>query len=446
MKPLSHRGKWRFALGFLVTCLLGFGFLGYSQTSRGPALPEGEAQPTSQPRGGTPPALSVRLLERIEQSPGGTYGPSQFGSAIALNGDTLAVGASARHAMPGHQKGVVFVYQREGDGWAEIAQLIPGDEGDGFQTDLHFGNALALEGDTLAVGAPGARGQLAGNDSGAVYLFERRGSAWEQRAILHAADQTTGARFGERVVLREGVLAVSGGHNGGQAVYVFERAGEAWVERARLTGDSTGERDRFGHSLAIGGETLAVGAMDYDAHLERYTSYAVYLFRREGERWVRETKLAPSAEEEVGFGSSLAVEGNTLAVGVGDDAAGYGSGALYIYENGPQGWRQQARLVAGDASLSFFGSFGSAIALGGDLLAVGAAGDSSQGLWSGSAYLFRKQGESWIDVQKLWPDEQDYLGAFFGSDLELSGDTLLVAAPSEYGNAVYIYFIGTDGS
>ena len=120
MKPLSHRGEWRFALGFLVTCLLGFGFLGYSQTSPGPALPEGEAQPTSQPRGGTPPALSVRLLERIEQSPGGTYGPSQFGSAIALNGDTLAVGASERYAVPGHQKGAVFVYQREGDGWDRL--------------------------------------------------------------------------------------------------------------------------------------------------------------------------------------------------------------------------------------------------------------------------------------------------------------------------------------
>ena len=447
MKPLSHRGKWRFALGFLVTCLLGFGFLGYSQTSPGPALPEGEAQPTSQPRGGTPPALSVRLLERIEQSPGGTYGPSQFGSAIALNGDTLAVGASERHAMPGHQKGVVFVYQREGDGWAEIAQLIPGDEGDGFQTDLHFGNALALEGDTLAVGAPGARGELAGNDAGAVYLFERRGSAWEERAILRAEDQAANARFGEQMVLRDGVLLVSGGHNGGQAVYVFERAGEAWVERARLTGDSTGERDRFGHSLALDGNYLAVGSMNYDADLERYTSSAVYLFQRNGDRWVPDTKLAPSEGDLPVFGISLlALQGKTLVIGSGDDTAGLAAGSVYIYENGPQGWQQQAKLVPADASFSYFTAFGSSAALEGDLLAVGAAGDSSQGLWSGSAYLFRKQGESWIDVQKLWPDEQDYLGAFFGSDLELSGDTLLVAAPSEYGNAVYIYFIGTDGS
>jgi hypothetical protein len=65
-------------------------------------------------------------------------------------------------------------------------------------------------------------------------------------------------------------------------------------------------------------------------------------------------------------------------------------------------------------------------------------------LWSGSAYLFRRQGETWIDLQKLWPDEEDYVGALFGRAIELSGDTLMVAAPSEYGNAVYIYEISTE--
>lgn len=440
MKPLSHRGKWRFVLGFLVTCLLGFGLLGYSHASRGPALPEGEAQPTSQPRGETPPALSVRLLERIEQSPGGTYGPSQFGSAIALNGDTLAVGASERHAMPGHQKGVVFVYQREGDGWAEIDTLAASDRFDGFQGNLHFGDALALDAGILAVGAPGARDHEAGNRSGAVYLFERRGSAWEESAILRAADQAANARFGEQLVLRDGVLLVSGGH----AVYVFERAGEVWKEQARLTAESMGERDRFGHSLALDGNYLAVGAMNYDADLERYTSSAVYLFQRNGDRWVPETKLVPSEGDRPVFGISLALQGKTLAIGSGADAGGFAAGAVYIYENGPEGWQQQAKLVTADASFSFFTSFGSSIALKGDLLAVGAAGDSGQGLWSGSAYLFRRQGETWIDLQKLWPDEEDYVGALFGRAIELSGDTLMVAAPSEYGNAVSIYEISTE--
>lgn len=367
-------------------------------------------------------------------------GPLHYGSAIALHGDTLAVGAPENTGMPGHQKGVVFVYQREGDQWAEIVELVASDKDDGFQTDLHFGDALALDADTLAVGAPEARDHEAGNGAGAVYLFRRRGSAWEETEILHASDRTANARFGEQLVLREGVLLVSGG----QAVYVFERAGAEWIEQARLTDESMGERDRFGHSVAIDGNYVAVGAMDYDPELERYTSSAVYLFQRNGDRWVPETKLAPSEGDRPVFGISLALQGETLAIGSGADAGGFAAGAVYIYENGPEGWQQQAKLVPGDASFSFFTSFGSSIALEGDLLAVGAAGDSGQGLWSGSAYLFRKQGETWIDLQKLWPDEEDYLGAFFGRAIELSGDTLMVAAPSEYGNAVYIYEISTE--
>lgn len=442
MKPLSHRGKWRFVLGFLVTCLLGFGLLGYSQASRGPALPEGEAQPTSQPGAETPPALSVRLLERIEKSTGGTYGPLHFGSAIALYGDTLAVGAPDSTAMPGHQNGLVFIYQRVGGWWTYIAELVASDIDDGFQSDLHFGRALALDADTLAVGAPEARDPESGNSAGAVYIFQRRGNIWEESSILRATDPTAEARFGEQLALRGGVLAVSGG----QAVYVFERQGDAWVEQARLTGEGLGERDRFGDSLAIGGDYLAVGAIMHDPEIQRYTSSAVYLFHQSGGQWLLETKLAPNAQDGPGFGTSLALDGETLVTGSGDDAAGFAAGAIHIYENGPDGWQQQAKLVPADASFSYFTSFGSSVALEGDLLVVGAAGDSSQGMWSGSAYLFRKQGESWIDVQKLWPDEQDYVvGAFFGSELALSGDTLLVAAPSEYGNAVYVYQISADG-
>ncbi|MEJ2599859.1 MAG: hypothetical protein P8Z00_16110 [Anaerolineales bacterium] len=59
----------------------------------------------------------------------------------------------------------------------------------------------------------------------------------------------------------------------------------------------------------------------------------------------------------------------------------------------------------------------------------------------GSVYLFRRVGDAWIDVLKLYPNEEDFEGAFFGASLKVSGDTLLVAAPDEFGNAVYIFEI-----
>lgn len=440
MKAFSKRSIYKAC--FLLTWVCFWGITACVQASPTPSLPERDGQPTSQAKDSTSATLSIRLLERIDKSPGvAAMGPLHFGSAIALHGDTLAVGAPQSTAVQAHQKGSVFMYQRDGGGWTEIAELVASDMDDGFQSDLHFGRALALDGDILVVGAPEARDQESGNSAGAVYIFEREGGAWEETSVLRAADPAPKARFGEQLALRYGLLAVSGG----QAVYVFEREGDTWVEQARLTGDGLGERDRFGQSLAVDGNYLAVSAIEYDPERQRYTSSAVYLFHRSGDRWALETKLAPGEGDGPSFVRSLALQGNTLVIGSGDDAGGMAAGAAYIYENGPQGWRQQAKLVPADASFSYFTGFGSSAALQGDLLAVGAAGDSSQGLWSGSAYLFHKQGEKWIELRKLWPEEADYLGPFFGSDLKLSGDTLLVAAPSEYGNAVYIYHLSTDG-
>ena len=414
-----------------------------SACSRGPAassFSEGDAFPTSRPNENAPIAVSARLLERLVPSSTSSYGPSQFGSAIALYGDTLAVGASERHGMAGYGKGIVYVYQREGEAWVEIAELAASDKEDGFQSDLYFGSALALEADTLFVGAPGARDRDTGESVGVVYIFRRGEAGWEETGILHASDPTAGASFGERIALNGDVLLVSGG----QAVYVFEQTVGRWVEQARLTEENVGERDRFGYTLAVDRDTLAVAAMAYDPDLERYTSSTVHLFQRTLIGWTLVSTLTPGDGEEPVFVYSLALEGRTLVIGSADDAAGFWSGAVYIYENRLGDWKPQAKLVAADASFSSFTGFGSSVALLGDLLAVGAAGDSSQGAWAGAAYLFRKQGNTWVEQQKIWPDEADYLGAFFGSDVKLSENTLLVAAPSEYGNAMYVYKIGTD--
>lgn len=436
MKTCSNRSVWK---AFFL-CILGLSAC--NPASSIPFILEGDALPTSQPNEGNPLVLSVRLLERIEKSPS-TYGfgPLHFGSAIALYGDTIAVGAPESTAVQGHQKGMVFVYQRNGDDWVEIAELVASDKEDGVQSDLLFGRALALEADTLAVGAPEARDAETGNSVGAVYIFQRRGIYWEETAILHALDKTTNARFGKRVVLREDVLLVSGG----QAIYVFERAGDGWVEQARLTDENLGERDRFGFSLAVEGGHLAIGTLIYDPEVSRFTSSSVYLYHRTRDGWDPETILTPEEGEWPGFGSSLDLEGETLVVGAnGDETAGHMIGAVYIYENGLGGWKQQTKLVAGDGPFTFFHGLGSSVDLEGDILAVGAPGDSSQGSLLGSVYLFRRQGETWIDLLKLWPNDEDYEGAFFGADLKLSGNTMLVSAPEEFGNAVYIYEIGTE--
>jgi FG-GAP repeat len=99
--------------------------------------------------------------------PLGTWG-ARFGGAVAMDGDTLAVGAPAENLAAGDEAGVVYVYLRTGDQWALQQRLLAAD-GHGGVT---FGASLALDGDTLLVGAPHADA-TGGLDAGAAYVFVR---------------------------------------------------------------------------------------------------------------------------------------------------------------------------------------------------------------------------------------------------------------------------------
>jgi hypothetical protein len=158
-----------------------------------------------------------------------------------------------------------------------------------------FGYSVTLSGDTLAVGAPneasnaiGVNGNQADNSapySGAVYVFRRSGSTWAQEAYLKASN--TGAGFGNSVALDGDTLAVGAtgeasnatGVNGNQtdesasgsgAVYVFRRSGSAWAQEAYIKASNTEEYDHFGRSVALDSDTLRLtrflGQVGYAAH------------------------------------------------------------------------------------------------------------------------------------------------------------------------------------
>jgi hypothetical protein len=167
--------------------------------------------------------------------------------------------------------------------WSQQAYLKASNTGAGDQ----FGRSVALSGDTLAVGAHqeasaatdvnGDQSSNAAENSGAVYVFTRSGGAWSQQAYLKASNTSGNDRFGETVALSGDTLAVGAdregsaatGVNGDQssnaaassgAVYVFTRSGGAWSQQAYLKASNTGESDYFGTSVALSGDTLAVGA------------------------------------------------------------------------------------------------------------------------------------------------------------------------------------------
>ena len=224
-----------------------------------------------------------------------------FGSSVALSGDTLAVGAffeasGATGVNPaGGQAdnsaliaGAVYVFVRSGTTWTQQAYLKASNTGE-FDS---FGASVALSGDTLAVGAvfessgatgvnpAGGQADNSASGAGAVYVFVRTGTTWTQQAYLKASNTEAGDGFGSSVALSGDTLAVGAvfessgatGVNpaGGQtdnsadnagAVYVFVRAGTTWTQQAYLKASNTGANDNFGRSVALSGDTLAVGAV-----------------------------------------------------------------------------------------------------------------------------------------------------------------------------------------
>ena len=230
----------------------------------------------------------------------------EFGTSVALSGDTLAVGARGHGGS-----GSVFIFERDEVGsMGAGARVVAGDAADGDR----FGQAVALEGDILAVGAPGdddlnssaAPGVTMLEASGSVYLFERDvggPNQWGQVAKLVASNGDIFENFGFRLALSGDRLAVAawsedeavGPTQGGGSVrsgidsgfaYIFDRnpVDGLWLETIYIdsprTPVTTAEAffDNFAKTIAIDGDTLVVGASEEDAN--DADQGTVYVFER----------------------------------------------------------------------------------------------------------------------------------------------------------------------
>jgi hypothetical protein len=224
------------------------------------------------------------------------------------------------------------------------------------------------------------------------------------------------------------------------------------AQYAYAKASNTGTGDLFGASMALSGDTLAVGVPNEDSASQGVdgnqeddsaaNSGAVYVFRRDGAVWQQEAYLkASNTAPSDRFGTSVALDGDVLAVGAPDeDGTAVNSGAVYVFRRDGATWEQEAYLKASNAGAS--DRFGRSVALDGGTLAVGADGEASaaQGVDgdqandsavnSGAVYVFRHTGTAWLQeayVKASNTGAQDG----FGWRVALAGDTLAVAAYGE---------------
>jgi hypothetical protein len=344
-----------------------------------------------------------------------------FGLSVAFRGDTAIVGAYGKSDLV-RNAGAAYAFTRNAGSWTQQARL-------GISSpliDAYLGATVATNGSYTAAGAPYA--SVGAQNDGVVYLFSN--ATWQQQTILLPNDPDSLSQFGNALAINDNTLFVgapmhdSFGVNAG-AVYVFTFDGVSWVQQQKLIGVDTAPGDRFGSALALNDGWLAVSAPLHSS--PGSPGGAVYLFEFDGVSWVQRYKVgAPDTIAGDRFGSAIALDDGWLAVGVPlHRFVGSASGAVYLFEFKGTAWVQRQKFVASDTAGS--DQFGSALALENRRLVVGAPLHNSNGPASGAVYIFERATTTWIERAKLIGSDTN-AGDRLGGSISIDGNTILVGA------------------
>jgi alpha-tubulin suppressor-like RCC1 family protein len=278
--------------------------------------------------------------------------------------------------------------------------------------DTSFGNSVDIWDDYLVVSA--------GGDTG------------DADSTLESPNTNGGALFG--------------------AAYVYWRDSGTWETQALLKASNGGVTDSFGTAVAISNDTIVVGAYQEDGDSSSTLAStnenaagagAAYVYVGDGSDWTQQAYLkASNAASNANFGRSVDIDGDTIIVGA--DGASTSAGRAYIYTRSGTTWTEQAILSAEDGAGNN-DKFGMDVAIDGDTAVVGAynedgsitstqASPNNLATNSGAVYVFVRSGSTWTLQAYLKAsnaEAQDY----FGLDVDISGDTIIVGAYGEDGSS-----------
>ncbi len=356
-----------------------------------------------------------------------------FGASVSISGDTIVVGVPDEDSasvgvdgvpVPGSEtdSGAAYVFTRTNTTWSKQAYL----KASNTREDDHFGDSVAVDGDTVVIGAPGDNGFSPAVVSGSAYVFARSGTTWTQQAHLESANPDLGDRFGTSIALEADTLVVgasgedssssvvdgnqtNNSRSGSGAVFVFTRSTNTWTQSSYLKASNTGSNDGFGRAVALSGDTLVVGASGEDSSATGVGgtqsnnsaggSGAAYVFTRSGGSgtWSQQAYLkASNTSQLASFGSSVAILGDTVVIGApGEDSDETGSnggtnwqdsGAAYVFTRSAGAWSQQAFFKPSDIQTPggvvfnpARSAFGASVALDGEILAIGSPDGGTRG-------------------------------------------------------------------
>ncbi|MFN7953366.1 MAG: MopE-related protein [bacterium] len=366
-----------------------------------------------------------------------------FGYGVGVDGD-LVVGGAYGSSAHGAASGSARVFTTNGTTWSQGPKLVPNNASHEFA-----GRSVAVDGDTIILGAPYDFSISPPPAVGKAYVFRRNGANWVQEATLTPPPPTeVGDHFGVSVAL-VGDLAFVGSYLNDAdkgAVYVYARSGNSWTFDSKLTGSPAQVGQHFGSSIAFRDGLLVVGAPYDDGVVPlKVDQGAAFVFRRTGTTWSTAVKItAPDGAYQDYFGSSVATDGSRIVIGAPFvDAVVAQGGAAYSYEWDGLTWQFRQKLLPLDSSS---GSFGQTTAMSESLLLIGAPFDRQGFTSAGAAALFKRNGHVWLPVKKVRATDAKAF-AFFGQGVAVDGARFVVGAYQDtFGSdtsrgAAYVYSV-----
>ncbi len=288
----------------------------------------------------------------------GTPSVGEFAATVGISGDTIVVGSQFDDALCADCGGT-YVYVEPALGWSaspllfETAKLVSSFPSNGLQ----FGDEVAIDGETIIVGAwrDDTGGVL---DSGAVYVFEKLASGWatgttsSARIVLDAPQSDS--EFGVRLDVQEDSTAdlvaitarsysLIADHSG--AAFAVDEPMGGWsgeiTVSANLLSSQITAFDNYGLGISIDGNRIVVGSPQDDPPGHEDIGRA-FVFERQSGKWVDTYWLQADLHDSTGtyaayMGGGVAIEGTTVLVGahLDDNPAGPDAGTVLVYDLTP---------------------------------------------------------------------------------------------------------------
>jgi hypothetical protein len=366
---------------------------------------------------------------RVDGTPG-HY--DSFGGAVAIEEDTLVIGSYTDARTPSTASGAAYVYQRTGSDWIRTQTLSPSGSGH------YFGQQIDIAGNYMAISGRGAISS--NNPSGGVYIYQKQKNTWALDTVVRPPadliDIDGGTDFGRSIAFDGQSLivgAMGDDHHGtwSGAAFVFSRVNGQWIEQAKLVSPESSHF--YGQSVAISGNTAAVGA---DAS-------GIDIYRNINGNWILDDHLLPDQGESFAAldQRNIAITQNTVLVG----SQQLSSGGLYVFERQDGQWERTAKLATvpyGSTDAKW------TVAAQGDWLVGGASIEWPSGTYGdldGAAYVFHRINGAWqLDSQLLGSDTFHTDAAFgFCADIH-DGEVAIGRRPnntpaSSYEPGVYVF-------